>query len=314
MSNYNDLKALVQKISGQAAVITVLRVYVDICDDLETAAVLSQCVFWSDKGRDGGGWFYKSRDEWRSELGIKRSTLESSVKRLKALGLIETKIKSGHHNAQTTYYRVNMECLTHVIVASLHGRLVEINQSNSRSAEINLSNSRSAGSNQAGIRLAETSQSDWLKSANPLVEINQSSYSSLQQSLRAEESADAPLTHQPARKRSKVAEPKDALLRHPAVIAYCEMMHLTPNPTQRQAIADAVGSNGQVDSWRAVLTEWQLSGYKASNVAGQLDRFKKAMSGQSDRPAQPGQPMTSGSPAREALKKIMQEQGYGNQD
>jgi len=163
MSNYDALKALVERISGQASIITVLRVYVDICGDLETAAVLSQCVFWSDKGRTGDGWFYKSRDEWRREIGIKRSSLETAVDHLCDLGIVETKLGSGTHNAPTKLYRVNMDKLTHVVAAYLSGRLADFNQSNTRSADSN--------------------QSSGLNPANDLADSSQSSYRSLLQRL-----------------------------------------------------------------------------------------------------------------------------------
>ncbi len=163
MSNYDALKALVERISGQASIITVLRVYVDICGDLETAAVLSQCVFWSDKGRTGDGWFYKSRDEWRREIGIKRSSLQTAVDHLCDIGIVETKLGSGTHNAPTKLYRVNMDKLSHVVAAYLSGRLADFNQSNARSADFN--------------------QSSWLIPANDLVDSSQSSYRSLQQRL-----------------------------------------------------------------------------------------------------------------------------------
>lgn len=164
MSNYDELKELVARISGQASVVTILRVYLDIFDDLELAAVISQCVFWSDKGRTGDGWFYKSQREWQAEIGIKRSALQTAIKKLSDVGIVETRLDGGRHNSPTTYYRVNMDNLTHVITEHLKIRLVEINKSNARSVEIN--------------------ESDMLKSTNRPVEINESSYSSLHSSLR----------------------------------------------------------------------------------------------------------------------------------
>lgn len=164
MSNYDELKELVARISGQASVVTILRVYLDIFDDLELAAVISQCVFWSDKGRTGDGWFYKSQREWKAEIGIKRSALQTAIKQLEDVGIVETRLDGGRHNSPTTYYRVNMDNLTHVITEHLKIRLVEINKSNARSVEINTS--------------------DMLESTNRPVEINTSSYSSLHSSLR----------------------------------------------------------------------------------------------------------------------------------
>lgn len=62
----------------------------------------------------------------------------------------------------------------------------------------------------------------------------------------------------------------DPLLHHPAVVAYRDFCHLTPNAVQRQAIADKVGN---VDLWGSVLQRWMLSGWKPGNVSGQLERY-----------------------------------------
>ena len=159
MSNYDDLKPLIEKISGQAAVITVLGVYVDICDDFEAALVLSQCIFWSGKGHSGDGWFYKSRDEWRNEVGIKRYALQSAVGRLEQLGVLETKVEPGGHNSQTICYRVDMDRLTTLVAGHLQGRFAEISKSNARSAE--------------------SCKSDLQEAANPSAESCKSSYSCL---------------------------------------------------------------------------------------------------------------------------------------
>lgn len=167
MSNYDDVKSLIERISGQASVITVLRIYVDICGDLETAAVLSQCVFWSDKGTLQEGWFYKSREEWRREIGIKRTALDGAISHLKELGIVETDLKAARHNSPTIFYRVDMDNLTKVIINYLQTRFAEINKSNNSSVE--------------------TDKSDLLKPANPSVDFNISSYSSLLQNISSED-------------------------------------------------------------------------------------------------------------------------------
>lgn len=61
----------------------------------------------------------------------------------------------------------------------------------------------------------------------------------------------------------------DPNLEHPAVIAYRDHAHLTPNQDQRSEIVKRVGE--RLDSWTAVISEWMLSGYRPQNVAGMLD-------------------------------------------
>lgn len=70
----------------------------------------------------------------------------------------------------------------------------------------------------------------------------------------------------------KPRRPRDPNLDAPAVVAYRDVMHLTPNETQRAAIAEKVID---CELWRGILTEWRLRGYKPGNVAGQLDAYGK---------------------------------------
>ena len=86
MSNLFDL---VSDFSGQKNSITIPRIYIKLCNgDFTTAAVLSQLVFWSSKGKRADGYFWKSYDEIANELCEDEITLEQvrySVKKLKML-------------------------------------------------------------------------------------------------------------------------------------------------------------------------------------------------------------------------------------
>ena len=100
---------------------------------------------------------------------------------------------------------------------------------------------------------------------------------------------------QSAPRRLAPAKPAlDPLLDHPAIVSYRQIMQHMPNAVQRQAIAYTVGQNGHLDDWRTVLTNWQLSGYKPGNVAGQLDKFKKVIGGNhASTPPSPSEPQPS---------------------
>nr|DAX64065.1 MAG TPA: hypothetical protein [Caudoviricetes sp.] len=86
MSNLFDL---VSDFSGQKNSITIPRIYIKLCNgDFTTAAVLSQLVFWSSKGKRADGYFWKSYDEIANELCEDEITSEQvrySVKKLKML-------------------------------------------------------------------------------------------------------------------------------------------------------------------------------------------------------------------------------------
>jgi hypothetical protein len=70
-----------------------------------------------------------------------------------------------------------------------------------------------------------------------------------------------------------VAEPPAEAQRHPAVRAYVEALHETPNAVQAAQIAETVGD---LDAWRQVLTDWQLNGWGERSVGKMLDRYQKS--------------------------------------
>lgn len=253
MSNHDEMKALIEKISGRASVIAVLRIYVDICGDLETAAVLSQCVFWSDKGGHSDGWFYKSRDEWHTEIGIKRGALEGAVKRLKELYLVETCVMSANHNSPTTFYRVNMDNLTQLVISYLKNRLAEFNQSN--------------------VRSVENSQSDWLKTANPSAENSQSSYSRLQQNISTDASKDK---EKPKNTYSKRIEPDETVTdRH--VMIWNQIVGEIQTQVRPATYQHYVSSSRPVSingSWRIAVPD---VGWWQSKMLPDLKRITKGM-------------------------------------
>jgi hypothetical protein len=73
VSVQKNLIALIKMLSGQANVLTIPRVYLDLLNnDLHAALFLSQCVYWCDKSASKDGWFYKSHDDWEKELGLSR--------------------------------------------------------------------------------------------------------------------------------------------------------------------------------------------------------------------------------------------------
>jgi len=108
MSNQQNIVALIKAISGQANVLTIPRIYVDLTNSHRAALFLSQCVYWSDKTKDPEGWFYKTFPEWREELGLPRGAVETAVKATREW--VETKVmRVGKH--PKTHYRVNLDAL-----------------------------------------------------------------------------------------------------------------------------------------------------------------------------------------------------------
>lgn len=97
---------LIKHMSGQANVITMPRLFIDMTGDHIQAIVLSQILYWSERTKDPDGWFYKSGKEWKEELGLSNYQITRAVGALKEMG-VETDLRKAASGAPTTHYRLN---------------------------------------------------------------------------------------------------------------------------------------------------------------------------------------------------------------
>jgi len=82
--------------------LTTKRMYVIITGDLTTAHLLSQIIYWFLPSKSGGSkirinkdskeWIAKKRTDWKEECCLSQYQFDRSIKVLKKLGLVETKI------------------------------------------------------------------------------------------------------------------------------------------------------------------------------------------------------------------------------
>ena len=126
MKNNEVAKKLINSLSGQANILTIPRVYLEITGDYQSAILLNQIVFWSDRTKRKDGFFYKSYKDWEQEILLTQYQVKRATSHLKKLGLVDTKLKRAN-NAPTIHYKINMECLTDEIIKKLDNR--EISQS-----------------------------------------------------------------------------------------------------------------------------------------------------------------------------------------
>lgn len=58
------------------------RVFVTLTGSVNAAIMLSQAYYWSDKGQDPAGWFYKTMKDWEEETGLSRTEQDNARKKL----------------------------------------------------------------------------------------------------------------------------------------------------------------------------------------------------------------------------------------
>lgn len=124
MSQHRRMIDLIKSFSGQANVLTIPRVYIDLTGDLEAALVLSQCVYWSDKSSNRHG-FYKTAAEWYSELHLTRKKLDRCLKQISRWVKVSVHKANG---APTRHFKVNVQALAESISELLETDISEMSK------------------------------------------------------------------------------------------------------------------------------------------------------------------------------------------
>ena len=70
--------------------------------------LLAQAIYWSPRGGDADGWFYKTQQEWEVETALTRSEWINARKQLRAKGLLHERLRGV---PATLHYRVDLERL-----------------------------------------------------------------------------------------------------------------------------------------------------------------------------------------------------------
>lgn len=121
MNNYNVMKGIIASFSGQQNTLTIPTLYIELTGDIQTALLLNQIVFWSDKSKRSDGFFYKTYGEWEQETYLTEYQVRRSVTKLKELGFVETKLKRAN-GSPTLHYKLEFEMLSDSILKKLKKR------------------------------------------------------------------------------------------------------------------------------------------------------------------------------------------------
>lgn len=122
MSNYNNIREFVKKVSGQDSIVTIPKIYIEFAGDLTTAVILNQLVYWSDKTKRKDGYFYKSYKDWEDEVCLTQRQVKYSIEKLKKKGLVKTKLKRAN-GAPTIHYNLDYDKLLESIITKCHNPL-----------------------------------------------------------------------------------------------------------------------------------------------------------------------------------------------
>lgn len=115
MNNRDSVKSLILSFSGTYNVLTIPKIYLQFFKDYNTASLLNQIIFWSDKSKRKDGYFFKTYDEWEEELCLTKYQVRRSTEKLKELGFVETKLKKAN-GSPTLHYKFVSEVFADSIV------------------------------------------------------------------------------------------------------------------------------------------------------------------------------------------------------
>lgn len=114
MSNQQTIIQIIKSVSGQASILTIPKIYIDILGgDIEAALFLSQCVYWSDKTVSKSG-FWKSYREWELDTCLTKHKVARCA--VKCSRFVSVKVKRAN-GFPTCHYSVNLQNLAEEISA-----------------------------------------------------------------------------------------------------------------------------------------------------------------------------------------------------
>lgn len=118
MSYQQEVFSFISSIVGQNNIIAIPVEFVRFTGDFNTAAILTQLIYWQGKGRDPDGWIYKSYTDWERETALNKKRANRAVNNLKKMELIETKVAKVEGNP-TLHYKFNNQVFVDLFGAHL---------------------------------------------------------------------------------------------------------------------------------------------------------------------------------------------------
>jgi hypothetical protein len=114
-SALSDLKVVLDRLVGNANIISNNVLFIDFTGSHEKAQLLTQMWYWAGKTKDRQGWFYKTYKEWHEETRIPEHSVRRFVKAFCDQGFLFVKFaKVG--KAPVLHYRLDKDILIGLLV------------------------------------------------------------------------------------------------------------------------------------------------------------------------------------------------------
>jgi len=114
-SALSDLKVVLDRLVGNANIISNNVLFIDFTGSHEKAQLLTQMWYWAGRTKDKDGWFYKTYKEWHEETRIPEHSVRRFVKVFCDQGFLFVKFKKVG-KAPVLHYRLDKDILIGLLV------------------------------------------------------------------------------------------------------------------------------------------------------------------------------------------------------
>ncbi len=119
MPKQNLNEEIIRSLSGQQNWLSMPKAYIDTMGSLEGGLMLSQMIYWSNKGSRADGYFWKSYKSWKEETSLSKYQVSKQVKIMKENKFLTTKVVKVS-GVTILHYKFNFNAFQKWLVKKLH--------------------------------------------------------------------------------------------------------------------------------------------------------------------------------------------------
>lgn len=137
MNTYQqEVFSFISSVIGQKNIIPVPVEFIHFTGDANSAMLLTQIFYWSDRTKDPDGWFYKSYEQWFEEIALTKYFARKAITTLKTMEIIETTVKKIHNGDTYLHFRLIKDKFIQLFGDHLQKRKIQNQHNNQKELQI----------------------------------------------------------------------------------------------------------------------------------------------------------------------------------
>jgi hypothetical protein len=123
--NLSQFKVILRELIGNENTLSNNVLFIDFCGGMHgKAQFLSQLFYWQSRTKRADGFFYKTYDEWQSEIRVAKYSVMRYSKEFQSEGFLKTKVKRAN-GFPTVHYQMDIDKLLESLVAFCDNRKLQ---------------------------------------------------------------------------------------------------------------------------------------------------------------------------------------------